>query len=196
MTTLLLIDDNRSLLQFTARNLSLAFPALEVITADSCGAAGEKARAHPPDLVVVDWLLPDGDGAGLLKGLSELRPGLRAIAVSAEPPAGLAGTLGVIEVLQKPFEADDLVAAVRRALDGSAPSAVAPAPKVELFDRHRALNRLSALLAGLRAFEGDLGASAEDPSAIRRLCAEYMERLLPLVEDVAAALKRCGGDKP
>lgn len=196
MTTLLLIDDNRSLLQFTARNLALAFPGLEVVTADSCSAARERAQARPPDLVVVDWLLPDGDGAGLLGAFGALQPGLRAIAVSAEPPAGLAGTLGVVEVLQKPFEADALVAAVRRALDGTAPGAGLPPLDGASFNRHRALNRLAALLAGLRAFEGDLGASAADPDAVRRLSAEYVGRLVHLVEEVAAELKRCGEPKP
>jgi DNA-binding response OmpR family regulator len=74
--------------------------------------------AHRPDLVIVDQMLPDEDGAQIVHSLRE-RPQYRDIpvlfltAVSDEDAGRLAD---LAPVLRKPFDFRDLIAAVDDAL--------------------------------------------------------------------------------
>jgi CheY-like chemotaxis protein len=65
-------------------------PDLRLLVAPNCAAALRCARAHRPDLMLLDLRLPDGHGCELLAQLRAL-PGLQrvpAVAVSAEALPG------------------------------------------------------------------------------------------------------------
>lgn len=64
-----------------------------------------------------------------------------------------------------------------------------------LFDRHRAINQLSAVLAGLRALGAELRASLDDPEAIEKILDEYIDSLAFTVRQIGHelnSLKRHG----
>lgn len=83
--------------------------------------ACESAEANPPDLVLLDLLLPRLDGYGVLLRLrshESTRP-IPVLLVSGEPEAEQADigrTLGAEGFLPKPFTCSGLVSAVESAL--------------------------------------------------------------------------------
>jgi len=194
MPCVLLVDDNESLLRFTARNLTSAIGDLDVYTASSCASARKAARECRPDILIVDQKLPDGGGYSLLFKLRQQQPNLRAIMITAETPFVYGRSHDddlSYHVLAKPFEADDLIALVERALGrqqafaaaGRIPSKVHRFEKT--FDRHLAQNLLSGLLACLRAFEMDLITEAESPERVRALVDSYIGQLVGSVAELS-----------
>ena len=131
---ILLIEDDAGL----GRSISgfLAGEGYEVILAPSLGQARESlARAPGLSLVILDWMLPDGQGIDLLR---EYRSGggrLPVILVTAraelvDKVVGL--ETGANDYLTKPFEPRELVARIRVQLRGPAGAADVPARAAEL----------------------------------------------------------------
>src|SRR5579875_2371660 len=119
---LLVIDDDPQLL--TALRRALAYEGYEVLTAESGEAGLRLARERPPDLVVLDVLLPGLDG---LEVCRRLRAGgdvpilmLTARDEVSDRVAGL--DAGADDYLVKPFALDELLARVRALLRRRAPT--------------------------------------------------------------------------
>jgi two-component system cell cycle response regulator len=79
------------------------------------------ARKEKPDLIILDIGLPGGDGWVVMERLQTLAPFamIPIIVVTAqptEPNAERAKTAGAHSFIEKPFEIDTLLAAVRDAL--------------------------------------------------------------------------------
>jgi DNA-binding response OmpR family regulator len=114
---ILVIEDEPRILSFLVRGLEG-----EGFTVSSAvhGAAGlERARAVPPDLVVLDLLLPGLDGLTVLRELKRERPELPVVILSARAdlPTKLRGfELGASDYLAKPFALVELIARVRAQL--------------------------------------------------------------------------------
>jgi len=158
MPMLLLVDDNETLGRFTARNLESVIEGLEVKVASSCAQARELALRHRPD--VLCWTSPaDCDGLTLLPAVSQFSARTKIIVITADLAHGMRRRLlasGVFDVLTKPFEADDIIKSVRQALASTPSSDPRLTPALGVLeaplDRHRVVNRLAGLVAGLRAF--------------------------------------------
>ena len=96
----------------------------EDISVDAAGngrEALERAAAYRPSLILLDLGLPHVDGFGVAAALRAAY-GERAAPILTITADGFAADkarrVGAIGFLRKPFDVDDLVAAVRRALDG------------------------------------------------------------------------------
>ena len=74
----------------------------------------ELALAH---LLVIDVMLPDGDGGDITELLRTAWPGIPAIFVSAASRERLAELAPIGPVVAKPFDLDEFRAAVERALE-------------------------------------------------------------------------------
>lgn len=89
---------------------------------DHCATlAGATARAmeQPFDVIVLDRMLPDGDGIGAMQDLRAARPGALILVVSALGKASsrIEGLdLGADDYLAKPFDPDELTARIRALL--------------------------------------------------------------------------------
>jgi PAS domain S-box-containing protein len=115
----LVADDNPDMRQYLARLLGEAY---EVEEAGDGAAALQAARERPPDLVLVDVMMPELDGFGLLRGLradSRTCPVpvvlLSARAGEESRVEGLAA--GADDYLVKPFSARELLARVAAHLE-------------------------------------------------------------------------------
>jgi two-component system phosphate regulon response regulator PhoB len=98
----------------------------EVLRADSVRAAQEAIRRALPDLVILDWMLPDRPGIELLRELrgSERTRGLPIILLTAkgaesDKVAGL--DAGADDYVVKPFSPRELVSRVRAVFRRRAP---------------------------------------------------------------------------
>ena len=81
-------------------------------------ASREPAAPDKADLIIVDVYMPRREGAKRLCEVKAAHPQVPLIAISGQFRAGLAGacgtadTLGVRQVIAKPFSQNDLLAAV------------------------------------------------------------------------------------
>ena len=78
------------------------------------------------DVVISDVLMPDENGLDLVPRIRKIRPELRIIVMSAQSTlltAVKATERGAFEYLPKPFDLNELVAVVRRALEAPKPRA-------------------------------------------------------------------------
>jgi len=131
------MDDNGLSALVVEDNAGLATTLAEVVQerAKAVHAVGSLAEAtrwladHQPDLVVLDFKLPDGTGLDVLEVLAPRLPQPVVIAVSGEATPEDSFRLaraGVRCFLRKPFGLDAVRAAVEEALDTS------PDPLVEV----------------------------------------------------------------
>lgn len=111
--SVLAVDDNRTLLAWMDRVLTKE--GFDVVTAASIGEARDKVSAGIPNTVVIDYLLPDGDGVSLAVDLLKQNPAMRAVVMSGamlEQEDSLLCQRYDIPVLIKPFVAAELLAAL------------------------------------------------------------------------------------
>ncbi len=67
MATVLIVDDDPKLLKMLQR--TLAYEGFHVLSATNGIEALAEVQAHRPDVVVLDWLMPELDGIGVLERL-------------------------------------------------------------------------------------------------------------------------------
>ena len=109
----LLVEDDTGLRDAVVRGLTKA--GYQVASAGSRREAVESAHDLVPDAVVMDVLLPDGQGPDAAAAIRR-QAGLAAVPVlfvTAKAPAAVGDTLFPAPVLFKPFTYRQLVASVR-----------------------------------------------------------------------------------
>ena len=86
--------------------------------------------AHSFDLVITDMIMPEIDGIEVITALRQFRPSTPILAISGggayitgEFMLKMAKSVGALSILVKPFELDDLLVAVEKALSGKTPAA-------------------------------------------------------------------------
>jgi DNA-binding response OmpR family regulator len=117
----LVIEDRRENIVFIANNI-LKPEGWEVITARDGELGLQKAIEEKPDLIITDLKLPGMHGLDVLEALNN--KGLRIPAIvmtfhGSEETAIRAFRLGAADYLIKPFDIDDMLAAINRALSGN-----------------------------------------------------------------------------
>jgi len=114
--TVLLVEDDASLRLVAGRALEQA--GFSPVAAASLDEARSLARRQAPAAVVTDLKLPDGSGFELVGAVPEDRPApVILITAYADLDAAVqAYAAGAFDYLPKPFDLDELVSLVRRAL--------------------------------------------------------------------------------
>jgi len=126
-TRVLIVEDEASISEPLSSHLSRE--GFEPAVAPTAEAARDEVRVSPPDLILLDVMLPDGDGRDLCR---EIRASsdvpivmLTARGEDADKIVGL--ELGADDYVVKPFSAGELVARIRAILRrGRVPDARAP----------------------------------------------------------------------
>jgi two-component system nitrogen regulation response regulator GlnG len=140
------------------------------------------------DLVITDVLMPDGNGLDLIPQIRKRRPDLRVIAMSAQNTlltAVKAAERGAFEYLPKPFDLNELLSTVDRALSvaSAAPASHAAAPepqeKLPLIGRSPAMQEIYRVLARLMSTDLTVlisGESGTGKELVARALHEYGKR--------------------
>ena len=137
-TKLLIVEDNSELLELLRLNLKQA--GFTVATAENGIEALRKARANPPDLVVLDLVLPELDGFAVCEAMRK-DPNLAKVPLLIL--TGLSGELtrltsldsGASECVAKPVSPSLLVSKIKHWLKSPSPGPVkkpSPPPKAVL----------------------------------------------------------------
>ena len=112
----LLIEDEESISEPLAT--ALAREGFDVVTAATAAEGLEAFRTRSPDLVLLDVMLPDGDGRDLLREIraSSRVPVIMLTARGEEMDRVVGLELGADDYVTKPFSAAELVARMRAVL--------------------------------------------------------------------------------
>ena len=114
----LLVDDDRALRQLVRATLPEEW--FEIAEAESGRDALAKADQRRPDLVVLDWRMPEGSGAEVLARLKAHDATIRVVVLTAEKELrerDAARRLGADEFLTKPFSPLRLLDVLERLVD-------------------------------------------------------------------------------
>jgi two-component system, OmpR family, response regulator len=114
---LLVVEDEPTILELLSG--SLRFAGFTVLTAGSGAEALRVAAASQPDLILLDVMLPDGDGFDVIRSIRAGGPRVPVIFLTArsqvrERVAGL--TLGGDDYIAKPFSLEEVLARIRAVL--------------------------------------------------------------------------------
>ena len=155
------------------------------------------------DVVITDVVMPDENGLDLLPRIRKIRPELRVIVMSAQNTlltAVRATERGAFEYLPKPFDLNDLIGVVRRALEAvrhSIPATTAPAApedKLPLIGRSPAMQEIYRTLARLMVTDLTVlinGESGTGKELVARALHDYGKRRSgPFVAINMAAIPR------
>lgn len=123
MARVLVMDDEEELRRVLVRALERGGH----VTAEAeNGADGmREIKANPVDLVIADLVMPEMDGLEFMRELGRVRPGTRVIAMSGGGVwdkgslLAVAGMLGAVKTLSKPFELDEFLKLVDEVLAAS-----------------------------------------------------------------------------
>jgi two-component system, OmpR family, response regulator len=128
---LLVVEDEEMILELLSG--SLRFAGFDVVTAVSGAEALRAVQASRPDLVLMDVMLPDGDGFEVVRRMRSSGPDVPVIFVTArdgvrERVAGLA--LGADDYVTKPFSLDEVLERIRAVLRRTGRAAAKPRLRV------------------------------------------------------------------
>ncbi|MAQ76366.1 MAG: transcriptional regulator [Aquimarina sp.] len=119
MKTILLIEDDTALRENTAELLELS--DYTVITAPNGKLGIEHAKAHKPDIIVCDIMMPEIDGYGVLEALSldhhtSHIPFIFLSAKTEHKEIRKGMDMGADDYLTKPFDEEELMSAIESRL--------------------------------------------------------------------------------
>ncbi|MCV7154935.1 response regulator transcription factor [Mycolicibacterium pyrenivorans] len=110
----LLVDDERALTNLV--RMALRYEGWEIDVAHDAAEAVDKYRANTPDLLVLDIMLPDTDGLGVLAQIRDsgsYTPTLFLTARDSVADRVTGLTAGGDDYMTKPFSLEELVARLR-----------------------------------------------------------------------------------
>lgn len=119
VSRVLVVDDDAGV-RFTLREMLRSIEGVEVEQAEDGVAALEKLSTHGFELIITDLRMPRMDGMELVRRLSTMPHAPRVIVITAhgsERFAVEAVKAGAYDYFRKPFDVDELLAVVTRALE-------------------------------------------------------------------------------
>ncbi|MCB1154488.1 sigma-54-dependent Fis family transcriptional regulator, partial [bacterium] len=148
MALILIVDDEKNMRRVLAANL--ARDGHETMEAASGRDALVECAGQTPDCVLTDLKMPDMDGMDLLAHLNAQDPHLPVVMLTAHgtvQTAVEAMKRGAFDYLTKPFDTDELLQTVRRAVETRRLDDREPAESVDTADltANEAMRKLYAL---------------------------------------------------
>lgn len=116
----LIVDDHKMFAESLGRLLE-SRDGSDVRYASTVAGAGPAATDHSPDVAIVDWNLPDGDGAAVTRSIHGARPGTRVLVLTGTTATNvvhLALDAGADGFLTKDRAADELFDAIDSVMRG------------------------------------------------------------------------------
>ncbi|MBI4827191.1 MAG: response regulator transcription factor [Nitrospirae bacterium] len=119
---ILAVDDDADILKVLKANLELH--GYEVDAADTWAKAREILSAVQPDLIILDVMLPDGDGVEICRQVRKESPKIPIIMLTARDKVSdkvIGLESGADDYMVKPFETLELLARIKACLRRTAP---------------------------------------------------------------------------
>lgn len=121
MARIAIVDDSKLARTFTVASLRSLGHDIQQIEPTSVFDVLRQLREMTPDLLLTDYLMPNCPGASLMRACKEdpHLKGLKIIVITAhhdEDARDRLERMGILDILHKPFEPQDLVAKVQAAL--------------------------------------------------------------------------------
>lgn len=119
---LLVVDDDPDILKVLKANLELY--GFDAMTAENWEKAKEILKDYLPDIVILDLMLPDGDGIQICKSLKEQYPKTPIIMLTAKDSVSdkvMGFESGADDYIVKPFETLELIARIKACLKRTMP---------------------------------------------------------------------------
>jgi len=200
--TILIADDDGAIR--TVISEALTRVGYDVRAAGNAATLWRWVEEGDGDLVVTDVIMPDENGLDLLPRIQRIRPNLKIIVMSAESTimtALRATEQGAYEYLPKPFDLNELVTVVRRALaepksgaTAAADGAAAVDEQMPLIGRSPAMQDVYRILARLMSTDLTVmiaGESGTGKELVARALHDYgLRRNGPFVAINMAAIPR------
>jgi CheY-like chemotaxis protein len=125
MAKILIVDDDQDIRRLLA--IRLKSLGHEAVFAGDAISAVNQARREQPDLILLDLMMPAGDGYVVMERLKAMPAleGIPVIVVSALDPLSQQDKLAessAAAYFQKPYDHDELVTAIQRALGAEPPA--------------------------------------------------------------------------
>ncbi len=120
-TTILIVDDNKTLLRLLTYYLN-SHSNWKVVTATSVQEANQLVKQTVPDIALLDYLLPDGNGVRLGVNMMLRSAGIKVIMMTGlvMPPEEMEACKEYgFPILEKPFLAEQILQVVRDRLQRS-----------------------------------------------------------------------------
>jgi two-component system OmpR family response regulator len=132
---LLVVDDEENIVELLST--SLRYAGFEVATANNGQEALEQVGSFSPDLLVLDVMMPDISGFGVVKQLRASGSSVPVLFLTARDAtedriSGL--TLGGDDYVTKPFSLDEVIARIKAVLRRTARPEPNPAPRLVFAD--------------------------------------------------------------
>lgn len=201
LPTVLVADDDRSIR--TVLSQALGRCGYQVRCTGNAATLWRWVEDGEGDLVITDVVMPDENGLDLIPRIRRIRPDLRVVVMSAHSTlmtAVQATQRGAFEYLPKPFDLDELLAVVGRALTAP-PEAPAPPPetrdadeRLPLIGRSPAMQEIYRAIARLTTADLTViinGESGTGKELVARALHDYGKRRAgPFVAINMAAIPR------
>jgi DNA-binding NarL/FixJ family response regulator len=183
----LIIDDHPVVREGIGRVLISSLPDVEIGEAAGAAEAQELMQARAWDLVMLDLTLAGDDGTVVLRRLRQTHPDVPVVIISMHPAEQFARRVlqaGAVSYISKGCNPDELVRAVRAALNGirepvSATARVrhdsASLPHEQLSDREYQVLRMIGQGRTVSEIAGELSLSVKTVSTYRARILEKMD---------------------
>ena len=186
-SSVLVADDDRAIR--VVLDQALGHAGYEVRATDNGSTLWNWVEAGEGDLVITDVVMPDVDGLDLIPRIKRIRPDLKIIVMSAQSTlltAIKAAERGAFEYIPKPFDLDELLSIVDRALmmpSGSAvtdsPADGKPAEKLPIIGQSLAMQEIYRTVARLMSTDLTVminGESGTGKELVARALHDYGKR--------------------
>jgi two-component system, NtrC family, nitrogen regulation response regulator GlnG len=201
LPTVLVADDDRSIR--TVLTQALGRSGYQVRTTGNAATLWRWVEEGEGDLVITDVVMPDENGLDLIPRIKRVRPDLRVVVMSAQSTlitAVKAAQRGAFEYLPKPFDLQELLSVVGRALaTPAAPAAESSEPRdaderLPLIGRSPAMQEVYRTIARLSTADLTVminGESGTGKELVARALHDYGKRRAgPFVAINMAAIPR------
>jgi len=194
--SLLLVDDDPDLLRLLS--IRLKANSYDVTAVDSGQRALAAIGASRPDLVLTDLRMDGMDGMALFQEIQASYPGLPVIILTAHgtiPDAVAATKRGVFGYLTKPYDAEELLAQIERALTLHGGSAAQQAGlgqiwREDIVTRSSAMEDLLSKAQRVAAGDASILIQGESGSG-KELLARAIHRASPRANQAFVAINCC-----